>query len=60
MRLFLEDGRKKDEYIPEEPMDNIAYCKQTNQFVGWMKDEEEVFVGYLAVDEFFLSHSFPL
>lgn len=44
IRLFLEDGRKKCSYNPEEPIDNIEYCSQTSQFVGWVSGEDEIFV----------------
>ncbi|KAL5022160.1 hypothetical protein ScPMuIL_001315 [Solemya velum] len=44
IRLFMEDGRKKCSYNPEEPIDNIVYCSQTSQFVGWVDGEDEIFL----------------
>lgn len=47
VEMFLEDGRRKPEksmFAPEEPMDNIMYCRETKQFVGWKKGEDELFV----------------
>ncbi|XP_071172379.1 WD repeat-containing protein 97-like isoform X3 [Mytilus edulis] len=52
VEMFLEDGRRKPEksmFAPEEPMDNIMYCRETKQFVGWKKGEDELF---LMNDEF--------
>lgn len=52
VELFLEDGRRKPEknvFAPEEPMDNIMYCYQTKQYVGWKKGQDELF---LMNDEF--------
>ena len=31
-------------FAPEEPMDNIMYCNQTKQYVGWKKGQDELFV----------------
>lgn len=47
IELFLEDGRRKPEknmFAPEEPMDNIMYCNQTKQYVGWKKGQDELFL----------------
>ncbi|OWF56397.1 WD repeat-containing protein [Mizuhopecten yessoensis] len=44
IRVFLEDGRKKESYIPEEPIDNLVYCKHTKQYVGWITDQDEIFL----------------
>jgi hypothetical protein len=43
IEIFLEDGRRKTEknmFAPEEPMDNIMYCNQTKQYVGWKKGQD--------------------
>ena len=40
----MEDGRKKETYKPEEPLDNIVYCRHTKQFVGWITGQDELFV----------------
>ena len=46
--IFLEDGRKKATYTPEETMDTIIYCSHSNQFVGYTKGDDELFVsGYI-------------
>ncbi|XP_048765698.2 WD repeat-containing protein 97-like isoform X2 [Ostrea edulis] len=42
--IFLEDGRKKATYTPEETMDTIIYCSQSNQFVGYTKGDDELFL----------------
>lgn len=52
VEMFLEDGRRKPEksmFAPEEPMDNIMYCRETKQFVGWKKGEDELFVSVYSV-----------
>ncbi|XP_062569311.1 WD repeat-containing protein 97-like isoform X2 [Saccostrea cucullata] len=42
--IFLEDGRKKATYIPEETMDTIIYCSHSDQFVGFTKGDDELFL----------------
>ncbi|KAL3860750.1 hypothetical protein ACJMK2_010825 [Sinanodonta woodiana] len=44
VHLFYEDGRRKESKILEEPMDHISYCSQTNQYVGWQTDGDEIFL----------------
>ncbi|XP_033754622.1 WD repeat-containing protein 97-like isoform X2 [Pecten maximus] len=44
IRVFLEDGRKKESYIPEEPIDNLVHCKHTKQYVGWISEQDELFL----------------
>lgn len=50
--IFLEDGRKKATYTPEETMDTIIYCSQSNQFVGYTKGDDELFVSTDAANAF--------
>lgn len=42
--IFHEDGRKKATFTPEETMDTIIYCSHSNQFVGYTKGDDELFV----------------
>ncbi|XP_005105308.1 WD repeat-containing protein 97 isoform X2 [Aplysia californica] len=43
-RFFHEDGRKKDVIDAEEGMNRVVYANQTNQFVGWVHGQEDVFL----------------
>ncbi|KAK3085393.1 hypothetical protein FSP39_002701 [Pinctada imbricata] len=36
--------QKKNIYVPEEPMECIAYSSHSNQFVGWNKGDDELFL----------------
>lgn len=40
----MEDGRKKTTVIPEEPMNRVVYSTHTNQYVGWLQNEEMLYV----------------
>lgn len=42
--IFYEDGRKKATFTPEETMDTIIYCSHSNQFVGYTKGDDELFL----------------
>ncbi|ESO96593.1 hypothetical protein LOTGIDRAFT_239300 [Lottia gigantea] len=44
LRIFLEDGRKKTNIIPEETMDRVLYSSLTDQFVGWLHQSDELFL----------------
>ena len=43
-RFFHEDGRKKDIIDTEEGMNRVIYSNQTNQFVGWVHGQEDLYV----------------
>ncbi|XP_048253419.1 WD repeat-containing protein 97-like isoform X2 [Haliotis rufescens] len=42
--VFMEDGRKKTTVIPEEPMNRVVYSTHTDQYVGWLQDEEMLYL----------------
>ncbi|XP_055955273.1 WD repeat-containing protein 97 [Patella vulgata] len=64
-RIFLEDGRRKANIIPEETMDRVIYSSQTDQYVGWQhktdqlylmeKDELEIISQVRTPDKVFLA-----
>ncbi|GFN75135.1 WD repeat-containing protein kiaa1875-like isoform x3 [Plakobranchus ocellatus] len=43
-RFFHEDGRKKDIVDTEEGMNRVIYSNQTNQFVGWVHGQEDLYL----------------
>ncbi|CAL1526294.1 unnamed protein product [Lymnaea stagnalis] len=43
-RIFHEDGLKKDVVESEFGLDQVVYCKQSNQFVGWVMKQEDLFL----------------
>ncbi|KAK3741975.1 hypothetical protein RRG08_024721 [Elysia crispata] len=43
-RFFHEDGRKKDIIDTEEGMNRVIYSNQTNQFVGWVHGQEDLYL----------------
>ncbi|XP_059170361.1 WD repeat-containing protein 97-like isoform X2 [Physella acuta] len=48
-RFFHEDGLKKDVSQPEVKINRVVFCKETNQFVGWLQDQSDL---YLMSKEF--------
>ncbi|GFS24658.1 WD repeat-containing protein KIAA1875-like isoform X3 [Elysia marginata] len=43
-RFFHEDGRKKDIVDAEEGINRVIYSNQTNQFVGWVHGQEDLYL----------------
>ena len=46
LRVFQNDGRKKDIITPPEAFKRLIHATQVNLFVGWVPGEDKVYVSY--------------
>ena len=44
VRVFMEDGRKKDIIAPEEPINRVLFASYVNLYIGWNFNSPQIMV----------------